>query len=124
MRLCENFPSNDSELFVLVESNSIDHVERPMTNVEKLTVAIFTDYDSYKIPEELEEVVITSMTVKKVTYNIKKSLMETLMTLTMTWQDEKMAWDPSQYEDVSELRSNSIQHFYPWRPNLMLMKLD
>jgi Neurotransmitter-gated ion-channel ligand binding domain len=93
-----------------------------MSNVEKLATSIFTDYDSYKIPEELSEVVITSLTVRKVTFNIKKSIMETLVTLAMTWQDDRLVWDPSQFANVSELRSHSIDHFYAWRPNLKLMK--
>jgi Neurotransmitter-gated ion-channel ligand binding domain len=108
--------------YIILAADGMTKVERPLTKLDQLIKVIFNDYDPYKIPENLEEVKITSMVVKKVSYNIRKSIMETLVVLDLSWKDEKLSWDPNEYLGIEEINSRLIKTTYVWRPTLRLMK--
>lgn len=95
-------------------------VQQNLTSVEKLRQHLLTNYDQYARPVSDPDVqlpIYVGLTAHHIQLDTKKSKMMVHGFLSMMWHDEKMHWDPTDYEDLTTL--NLINHEI-WQPEIVL----
>lgn len=102
------------------DGQEIFPVERKLTTQETLLHNLLHDYDSFQIPQSIDEIMVDTFTIKTVDYNEQKSLLTTKVQVKLSWNDSKLAWDPILYDDIKGIRNPARSNF--WKPSLMLLK--
>uniref|UniRef100_A0AAU6PBK1 Nicotinic acetylcholine receptor beta2 n=1 Tax=Protohermes xanthodes TaxID=1452977 RepID=A0AAU6PBK1_9NEOP len=92
----------------------LNQVEKPLTQIEQLRKQLLTNYDPYIVPEtDGLTYVFLAFTCEHVHFDEKKSLLSISGKFDLQWQDEKMVWNSSEFDDITSL---VLSHREIWMP--------
>ncbi|CAD7088441.1 unnamed protein product [Hermetia illucens] len=98
------------------EETHMEMKKENLTSLERLQVDLFANYSIFTIPDELSKIYMGA-TIKGVSYNERKSIFQVRLEVKLKWTDPKLKWKPSEYSNITALRSFEVNF---WTPSLLI----